>query len=617
MTPQIQAQRGFLYVLMLLAFSFQGCMPAPKDRFALTAKDVGPSQGPADLGYIDDGYSWGFGNLGSIINGHGLPDQARTFVITHRSATGQTEVIWPAFAYGDNQANAVVLDHTLVFEAMLTNGDSVLMACQAGEPPMVISPAVLRLAAKRLGTSVIVPDTDYYFSKVRLPPDRVWLKGESGQNAEASPSRDVVFKLELNWEDLSNVVVETHSRAKLKHAGNFDYLAEDGPLTRISSDDAKAIGATAVPAQPPQTAKVVYKTWGYTTQREELYGTALLDASNQYAYFSTHHEPCRILKVALSDNPQTPPVVVGVATFEGEEDNAFNSVIDAQNGYAYFCADGYLVKAALGSSNTPPYRVGSVLVSEDWGVGIGVLDGAEGYGCFQVNDQLVKFRLGKGDESPSIVSRMDLPQNGPNSFESAVYDPTTHCAYFGADKVYKVALGEGDAAPRLIGSLAFPEGESDLRGAMIDPQNGYAWLTSADGSFIKIALGETNAPPRLIGALNLGDRFQYAMYTFGFYKDYAYIGTMGGGKTGDPGCCAGGVLKIALGKGDEPPRLVSFMALDDGINVDEGFVNPVNQTLCLGADVAGPGEGCKLFTLSLGETNEPTAIVARTSLFPK
>jgi len=70
--------------------------------------------------------------------------------------------------------------------------------------------------------------------------------------------------------------------------------------------------------------------------------------------------------VALGSNPQTPSAVVGVAVLEGNEDNCFNALIDAQNGYAYYGTDypAHLVKVALGASNTPPYRVGSVLIDE-------------------------------------------------------------------------------------------------------------------------------------------------------------------------------------------------------------------------------------------------------------
>ena len=621
MTRLPKLQQSILFVLMfLMAGTFQGCSAGRKDPFALTAKNVEENNGPADVGYIDEGYDWGFGDLGFMLNGHGLPDRHRTFVITHRSAEGKTELIWPVFDYGGDQANAAVLDHTLVFAAVLPDGSRVLMAHRSGGTPMVISAAVLRLAALRLGTSVIVPGTDYYFTKVRLPPDRVWLKGQP-VSASESYSTNGTFTVELTAEDLRKVIDETQRRGKLSKAKKFDYLAEAGAPSHISAEDAEAIGAVATPNRALQLVQTIHKTTGYAPRNEELIGDVLLDAANHYAYFSTVHEPGRILKVALGNDPQTPPTVVGAAVLEGEEDKPFNSVIDARAGYAYFGTDfpGHLVKVALGNSNTPPYRVGSVLIDPAWNLGAGVLDVARGVACFQVGHQLVKFRLGKGDEPPVIVSRTDLPQEaGPVSLDSAVLDPATHYAYFGTDltQIYKVSLGEGNAPPRFVGKVALPDDEYGLRGAFIDSQNGYAWFTSQNGRLVKISLGEKDAPPRLIGALKVDSPYQYLMYTFG--RDdagYAYLGTMGGGKTGDPQCCTAGVLKIALGTGTDLPRVVSFMPFPDGMDIAEGLVDPVNRTLYLGVTAAGAG--CKVLKLSLGDGDAPPTILAETKLYPQ
>ena len=110
--------------------------------------------------------------------------------------------------------------------------------------------------------------------------------------------------------------------------------------------------------------------------------------------------------------------------------------------------------------------------------------------------------------------------------------------------------------------------------------------------------------------LKVDSPYQYLMYTFG--RDnagYAYLGTMGGGKTGNPQCCTAGVLKIALGTGTDLPRVVSFMPFPDGMDIAEGLVDPVNRTLYLGVTVAGAG--CKVLKLSLGEGDAPPTILCR------
>jgi len=614
--PDRLRQICFFIAALIAVCLLQGCYGPGKDPFAITAKDAEPANGPADVGYIDDGYEWGFGNLGSMLNGHGLPDTRRTFVITHRAADGKTELIWPFFAYGEDQANAEVLDHTLVFTAVLPDRTPVLMAHHVGQPPVVITPAVLRLAVQRLGPAVITPRIDYYFTKVRQPTDRIWLKAEPSYSANLYPPKGI-FKLELTADDLRKAIDETLRIGEKYQTNSFAYIAEDEHLIYLTAEDVQKNAALAkTVAKPP--APVLHKTTGYTPKSEELFGDALIDAANDYAYFSTHREPGRILKVALGGDSPKPAIIVGAAVLEGDEDKPFNSVIDTLHGYAYFGTDfpSHLVKVALGQSNTPPYRVGSVPVDEEWNVGAGVLDAAGGYACFQVGHKLVKFKLGQGDTPPSIVSQTDFPTNAGNiSLDSAVLDPITHYAYFGSDEVqiFKVALGAGDAAPRFVSSAMLPEGEYGLRGTFIDPTNGFAWFTSQAGSLVKIALGNKDEPPKRIGALKVANKYQYLQYTFGMDdQGYAYLGTGGGGKTGDPECCEGGVLKIALGKGDELPRAVSFMPLPDGVLIAEGIVNPVSRTLYLGMDAAE--EGGKLLKLNLGEGEAPPRIIATTSL---
>jgi hypothetical protein len=445
-------------VLVFLATCLtQGCFAPPKDPFSLSSKDVEKNNGPADNGYIDDGYVCSFANLGSMINGHGLPDHYRAFVITRRSANGETELIWPAFSYGHDQANAGVLDHTIVFAATLPDKRLVLMAHRAGEPPMVISAAVLRLAAQRLGTSVIQPGTEYCFDKVRMPPERIWLKGQLVSAARAG-SYEEAFTLELTSDDLSKVIDETRRRGKLHQAKKFTYLAEDGVPISITTRDVGETGAVAEP-ESKRTAPAIHKIIGYTPRNERLCGDALVDLANQYAYFSTVSEPGRILKVALNGGSANPPTVVGVAVLEGDEDKPFSSTIDVKNGYAYFGTDypGHLVKVALGSGNGPPYRVSSLAIDKEWNVGRGVMDG--GFGCFQVGHRLLKIRLGEGEAAPVVVSQTEFPaQDGVASFASAVFDPKTRCAFFGCDiaRIYKVALGEGDEPPKIIGSITLP-----------------------------------------------------------------------------------------------------------------------------------------------------------------
>ncbi len=595
-----------LGLLLCIPLAFSSC--SLKDRFQLTVKDV-DTTGPNSLG---EGYGWSFGNLGSTMNGHGLPDHAVTFVITHKSADGKYELIWPNFIYGNDQANAAVLDDTVVFMASLPDGKTVLMADKPGEAPMVISAAVLRLAAQKLGTSVIKPDTDFNFLKVRQPPDRIWLQGMAA-SSKYFPGEQP-FTVELTSDDLKQVMDETRKAGKTYAAGKFNYLAEDGIPAGITSADVTRLKIPEVVTNSPAAASF-HKTTGYVPQAERLNsGEVLLDEANGYVYFSTVHEPARILKVALGNEPNTAPVVVGAVVLEGDEDNTFHAVLDPRGGYAYFGTDGArVVKIALGKGNEPPYRVGAVLLEKEENTGVGMMDAATGYLYFNCKDQFYKMKPGDGDAAPSIISSLALP-NGTMNLASAIMDPVTHHAYLGSDgrEVYKVTLNGGDTPMELVGKLILPDGEGGLRGAIIDPQAGSAWFTSDNGSIVTISPGKGDEPPQQAGTLKLDPKFMYLEYTFG--KDdqgFAYYGTMDGGEA------TGAVLKVALGKNGDPPQFVSYLPMPRGYTIESGVVDPVRRILCLGVDSTTdrPGDACcKIVKLDLGQGTAAPRIVSETAL---
>lgn len=608
-----------LFFGLLIALLLGGCSSKPQDPFTLTAKAFGSAKGSADVGYIDDGYAWGFIETGFMLNSHGLPDHWRAMVITRKTADGKVELIWPAFAYGHDQANAEVLDHVLVFTAELPDGSLVLMANRAGESPMVITEAVLRLVARRSGTKVISPQTDYYFTKVRQPPGRIWLQGQPLFAANTFPPASV-FSLELSPDDLREVMEDTRQRAKPRQAGLFTYLAEEDPI-RLSLRDAAELGKAAPAKTAPAKVSAISQPAGYIPRNEDLVGSILLDSVNQNAFFISHHEPGRILKVALGAGPNTPPKVIGVTTFEAEEDKPFIALADELHGYGYFGTDypGKLVKLAFGGSNGPARRASSTLIQTNWNVCLRLLDTNGGYGYLQVGDQLVKVRLGQGDAPPTVVARLDLPTDaGRPTLGPGLLDVANHCAYFGTDwhKIYKVSLGVGDAPPRILETLTIDGEVHPGSGALIDITHRYAWFISSFGYLYKVALGGPDGPMRYLGNLHLGNRYQYLNCTFG--QDdagYAYLGTGGGGRTGDPECCTCGIMKVDLGKGDALPRMVSFLPLSDDPQLHDGVVDARQRMLYVSVTVGGAGS--RILKLKLGDGEAPPELTAQTDLFLK
>src|SRR6185503_7605224 len=175
--------------------------------------------------------------------------------------------------------------------------------------------------------------------------------------------------------------------------------------------------ASALPLKMPGPSK----GRPYVRQAERLFGQGLVDASNHFAYFSTVHEPGRILKIALGPAAETPPSVVGAVGLEARENNTFYAAADLPGRCALFATDypGHLVKVALGAGAEPPYRVGSILLDEEYNVRVLVIDSGTGYACVNVGNRLYKIRLGKPDEAPSQVSVLELPTDFPPDFVSA------------------------------------------------------------------------------------------------------------------------------------------------------------------------------------------------------
>jgi len=513
------------------------------------------------------------------------------------------------FAYGQDQANAAVLNGNVLFGATLPDGNTVLMADTGDGPPLVASPAILRLAAQRLGTLNVAPGRDCAFAKVRSIPGRIWLQACKPGTYSYS---EKLFSLELTSDDLTEVINQTRQRGRLITTNGVQFIAEARSYSHIEVEDVRdAPASSALAGNPPPRAP--RKGEAYTPQGDQPRGQALVDGKNHFAYFGTAHEPGRILKVDLADKTSNGPAVIGALVLEPEEDNPFYCAMDEQAGYAYFGTDfpGKLVKVALGTGAEPPTRIGSVLLDEHYNVRAGVVDGDAGYACFNVAQRLCKVKLGEGNELPSLACILDLT-NGPDraEFVSAVLDPTSHCAYFGTDykHIYKVFLGSGDAPPRIVGILTLPDEEQGLRGALIDPQSGHAWFTSHSGYIVKIALGAPEQPPTRVGSLKLDQRYEYLEYTFGMDgQNYGYYGVMS----------AEVVLKVALGTKNELPRLAAALPLPESRNYVPSFragvVDSRDRVMCLGIGSIDS----VLMRLALGEGDSPPRIVDGVRLYAK
>jgi hypothetical protein len=279
-----------------------------------------------------------------------------------------------------------------------------------------------------------------------------------------------------------------------------------------------------------------------------------------------------IIKVALGSGDQAPTLVARLPLGSDEFFRPFEcpSVVDEQNGYAYFATSTLpvkIVKVALGSGNGAPSRVGHLTLQPgDGTLSSAVVDGARGYAYFGTNTtpgRVIKVALGADSSPPSRVADLTLGSDvGPLS--SAVIDPERGYAYFGTNtmpgKVVKVALGAGNAPPTRVAELTLNSDEGPLHCAALDAPPGYAFFGSSGNQkkLVKVFIGAGSSAPNRIGSALIPNASRVSSLVLDPSKGHAYVGVDGAG--GGPS--SGRLTKWALGVGSAPPSFLSFLEMD-------------------------------------------------------
>lgn len=325
---------------------------------------------------------------------------------------------------------------------------------------------------------------------------------------------------------------------------------------------------TNVAGAPTRVGAVTLNTF------ENNLESAVVDPVAGFAYFGNGGTtPGLVVKVALGSG-DNPPSRIGRISLAPKEYNLNIGLIDIKNGFAYFGSHGYIIngsegyglaKVALGTSNLPPTRLGSLfLAAGEDSVSCGVIDAVNGYAYFGTDTypgKVVKVALGNGCTYPTRVGTLTL-SSGEGYLQSAVIDVNSGFAYFGTNtgpgKVVKVALENGNSPPTRVGVAEFTSSESGVdKAAVIDTAAGYAYFSTRTlpAKVIKVGLGSGRIPPTRVGALTLnsGEGYlQSAVIDSG--NGYAYFGT------------AASVVKMALGSGINPPTRIGSVTLNAGEN---------------------------------------------------
>ena len=153
--------------------------------------------------------------------------------------------------------------------------------------------------------------------------------------------------------------------------------------------------------------------------------------------------------------------------------------------------------------------------------------------------------------------------DGEENLRSAVIDEANGYAYFGTftspGQIVKVALARNGSPARRVGAVTLGPNEFSVWSGVIDAAAGYAYfaVSSNPVRVVKIALGEGDAPPTRVGhvALAPSDLWSFPPAVIDPENGYAYFGTANS---------PGRVVKIALGAGSASPSVVGTLTLNDG-----------------------------------------------------
>jgi uncharacterized repeat protein (TIGR01451 family) len=242
-----------------------------------------------------------------------------------------------------------------------------------------------------------------------------------------------------------------------------------------------------------------------TLQSGENYLTSsVIDVANGYAYFGTYTSPGKVIKIALGSG-SSPPTEIGAVTLGSGQNMLTSAVIDPANGYAYFgtyTSPGIVIKVSLGSGTNLPAETAALALQTGYsGLTSAVIDTTDGYAYFSTSnyallygaqtEYAVRVWLGAGSDPPTSTDAAGI-SSGTNNLVSAVYDPATGNAYFGADQSPgKVASVVPGATPANGATVSANSGESYLRSAAIDSTNGYVYF----GTNYGVALGSYSGTP--------------------------------------------------------------------------------------------------------------------------
>ncbi|MCU0293900.1 MAG: hypothetical protein MUF10_18265, partial [Thermoanaerobaculaceae bacterium] len=455
---------------------------------------------------------------------------------------------------GEDDLRSAVIDAASGHAYFGTNtnpGRVVKVALGSGSnPPTRVGAVTLENDEADLRCAVIDPASGFaYFGTMTMSANVVKVALGSGSNPPTRVGAVTLAHAQFVW----SAVID--AAAGYAYFGTGTNFMLGGPVWVVKV----ALGSGSNP--PTQVGAMEVDGWA------EYLSSAVIDPASGYAYFGSNSGT--VGKVALGSG-SSPPTLVGTVTPGSRTRLACSAVIDVTGGHAYFGTIGTgrpadvaeVAKVALGSGSNPPSQVASTVLESEAHLRSAVIDATSGHAYFGTDTSpghVVEVALGRGSKPPSRVDALIL-ETGENRLVSALIDPAAGFAYFGTatspGRVVKVALGNGSTPPTRVGALILDAGEDRLWCAVIDAASGHAYFgtSTSPGRVVKVALGSGSNPPARVGALVLdaGENGLSAA-VIDAASGHAYFGT-----SGSPGR----VVKVALGSGVSVPTRVGAVTLE-------------------------------------------------------
>ena len=255
---------------------------------------------------------------------------------------------------------------------------------------------------------------------------------------------------------------------------NFEYSAplSHGGVARVKLSDLSDQGLLA-----------------FNTLEDNISSVAV-DKTNGFAYFGTNTEPALIVKVDLNTFSR-----VGSITLPVGEGLLQSAVMDEANGFAYFgSANGKIVK--IDTSTFTEAGDSPLVLANNLSTGAAI-DPTNSVAYFGTTiNQVVKVDINPGNtfaetgDSPLVL-------NGGEDIVTAIsLDLPGGLAYFSLDNSARVVKYDLNTVTE-VDTLAFTNGENNIRASAIDLTAQKLYLTSQNNQIMKVDLPTFSADGRL------------------------------------------------------------------------------------------------------------------------